>query len=122
MRLPVDSLSEEHEFVLTEDETTRVFIPTKEIIAENLAENPSAEYVCFQVSFYKVYPSLLAKESGHFKFTEDNVPFVRVQTLDSTGFRLLNNSNEDFEGVQVNSPYLFKFKYDFGGKTEADFD
>lgn len=122
MKLPVDSTIEDHEFVFTEDETTRAHVPTKEIIAENLAESPDAEFVCFQVSFYKVYQKLLAIESGHFIFTEENVPYVRMQTVDSTGYRLLGDSNEDLDGVQVNSPYLLKFKYDFNGKTEADFD
>jgi len=122
LKLQADSTIEDHEFVFTEDGTTRTYVPTLEMIEENLIRNPDATYVCFQVSFYKVFPALIAKESGHFSFTEDNVPFVKIETVDSEGFRLVQSSQVDFAGLQVESPYVLLFNYDLEGKTEADFE
>ena len=96
----IDFLQEQISFTYRRD-FTKMTVPQKELLREQVKRNRQSSWVCFQVSFYSVDQRLMLQESDGFTFVPQQTGPV-VQTLDiidNTGFSLL----EDYEWVDSSS-------------------
>jgi len=68
-----------------------IVAPVRELVNQTLLKNPTAKYFCLQVTFFKVNPKLLVdEESDRFQFIDESRVITSVTSLDSTGYRLLD--------------------------------
>lgn len=104
-------------------------VPTRELTVQTLVRNPLADWFCLQVTFFKVNPKLLVTEAPNkYEFVDESRIIVTVQSLDSTGYRLLAENTvrggRQVRGIhQLQNDFLLNYPFDFPfGANASNFD